>query len=266
MIDNPLWLSLRNVMEGRTCDGAPYDGKTIPYFSDVAKMLPLAKAAHDLHHFCIGHGRTTREADITATILVRKMLHYAVRKGPDYISSNPFEMDIIAARVYLLHRMECIPDAMGFRRYARLGYDYLRQQLQTPSVVLAREHAKHIAATPLPMVVWSSGPTTLHELTDPVHIYDEGIRLENCLASHFRRSAYSLHNVRYPDSLKHLTYAYRVKTGRLRLFSLRKGSDRIACFSLRGGVVDELMHRPGITEAERELLLRATKWAAHRPL
>lgn len=185
------------------------------------------------------------------THFARKMIFNARQGGT--LSENPNFITRAghAARAALAHP-EILFTGIGFPALVTkaLEDDAMKRRLASRPISIDDEIAE-MRAKALPpdlQPCWQDGDGfyQLFEFTHPFHVWEEGVRLNNCIARIFPyHSRTRLPSTADPALLHELQYWKDIEDRQLDLFSLRSGTSRIALFGMRQGSLEELsVHFP----------------------
>lgn len=247
----PLPFVLDHVLAGRTIHGRPADHGVIA----LPRALIMAQAYLCIGHFIIPSIKSKvhpSEVEATATRLLVSGAHYLIRVGSHGLDETTLASDAGHAATAIEHATPQALTTQSYGWFVRTGRERASQTENNREVhksVLTGFRERHLRApAPLapPDVVWRHRHHTLVSLRDPVQIFDEGIRLNNCLATHFMESLTPQSS--YPAALDRLIYANRVAKHGWQVLSLRQGAERIGVFALAASTVNK-----GTTPRAREV-------------
>jgi len=203
------WKAIENVLEGRTADGRD----SIPYKVSFTREMPaLRAAAHQLRLIlCHCHKELTVE-DVTP--LTVKLLWHLTRTGKT-TQNGILALSIIPFARAISHAPHLV------RGKGNLNSILRRQQLH-----LARERAKKWyglgEAMPERKVLWSNGPYTVEEATDPRHLVYDSLALGHCVGSLYNNAALAHAGLtpHDPDSIHYLHYWIKIRSREVSILTL----------------------------------------------
>jgi hypothetical protein len=238
---------LDNILAGKTARGAPFlspQGDMHLDFtnSDSIRMATIAALDISVRMF----GELDDEADRAFTFFARKVILFARRGGtlaanPSFLTRVIHAADVALTKPELLITPIGIPTmvSMALQQKARRA----REQLRTQTVDEEIADMAARACPPPPPSVWHDrdGHYHLVEFTHPFHLWEEGVRLDNCLC---RLNPYDPES-RVPGNadpalLHSLDYWTHLASASERLFSLRAGTARIALFHMHDATLVDL--------------------------
>lgn len=242
----PGQIILDNILAGKTAMGRPIPAPgdhRIPLKADNTTRLALY-AALELSD------RRLRDfgvfSDQAFTAFARKLLFFARRWGvqqerPSFLTRVALAADTVCARFDLLSTR------VGFATLVQLGLKDARQRETTANRPHTRDAEIALMrgkANPPPLeAFWESagGTFTLFELTHPFHIWEEGMRVGNCLTRVIPPDMHSQVDGNEPAKMLNILWYWRaVRNRELRLFSLRKGDTIAAILEVRGPTLRQL--------------------------
>lgn len=238
---------LDNILAGKTAQGAMFPSsegdKRLNFTHDDATRMVTA-AALDLSGRLFG--QLDQERDLQFTFFARKVILFARRGGtlaanPSFLTRVLLAADIALTRPELLTTPVGIPSlvSMALRDKAMRARQQQGQRTIDDEV---GDMASRVLPPP-PHSVWQDrdGHYELVEFTHPFHVWEEGVRLGNCLS---RLNPYSA-DTRVPGNadpalLSSLDYWSRIANFHDSLFSLRCGTARIALFQMHDATLVDL--------------------------
>ncbi len=238
---------LDNLLAGRTAFGEVYINER------EDRSLDFTKNPEIIGHTILGLNlaaeifKPTRgPRDVSFTHFARKLILFA-RKGGT-IAANPDFLTRVgyATRMAVLE-IGLLGCGIGFGGLVMRGMQEEARASRAGGNACIESQISDMAAKAgdpdAPPVVWrnDTGHYALHELAHPFHLWEEGMRLDNCLCRIFPHDARTrVSPCASPSLLWELEYWRHVENDHLRLFSLRSGTARIALLSVRRGALKEL--------------------------
>lgn len=257
---------LQRAIDGCSFTGVPGNHRPIRFFRDPA-IVGLMQFPTMILVRTINRALTDRqEIDTFSMVMLRKLLLHVIRQGPAYAHSVALITDVEAVARTVRHLPETVTNPASYTWYLEMdrlispvsplaSYTHLDAIAKLKSI-----HQENPADLPHPAVVWSNGDSTLVSLTEPLQIFDEGVHFGNCLATHFLKPL-SLGTLQYPQALEGLAYVHVIRQGTLALYSLRRGPQRLGCFSIKDRRIKELAAASGISPADSFLLNNLATYA-----
>lgn len=251
---------LANILDGRTALGRhipPPGNDPIAFPGDDATRMAVHTAL-DIASRMFGD---IGAKDEPFTAFARKMVFF-VRKSGVMHESPSFLTRVGHATDAACRHPKILSTTVGFAALVNIGLtikaEAANHRTTDPdgSRILTLDEEidcmRRKAKPPEPPVRWRSedGTYTLLELTHPFHIWEEGMRLNNCLSRvspHLSGSR--VKGTESPDRLQDLDYWDQVEDGALRIFSLRQDRFIAVAFSLKGRRMYEItVHLRNIPE------------------
>ncbi|MBS0251509.1 MAG: hypothetical protein JSR78_10665 [Proteobacteria bacterium] len=227
---------LSHVIAGRTVDGSPSDLPHLP-FSKSENILSAAAVAADLMMRILSSRRKLPAEERTQVLW--KLAAYVSKAGVRQESPSFFTRSALAAQ-FLVDKPRLITSRMGMGKIIELSLQGQRSrenrlaQERANGQELARAEpgcfipSKYSAenAPPRP-ITWLSLDRNfrLEELVHPAHLVEEGVHMHHCL------------------SWKTDDYWRSIRSGRRRIYSLRRGSEYLATFTHMDQSLTELTVR-----------------------
>jgi hypothetical protein len=253
MIDGPA--ILHNLIAGKTAAGHSSKLLAPIAFTADKEVRAVTIAALELAARMF---QGMDNGDLHFSRFAHKLLHFANRGGtlaenPNFLTRVGYAADVARTRTTL------IDGNIGFAALATLGMqdEAFRARIGQQGKSLEEEIAEMAEKVRVPAAhpAWESADRLyqLYELTHPYHVWEEGIRLDNCLCrvepSH---PSTRVHGNTHPDTLWALGYWTEIANKQIALFSLRSGTARIALLGFHGTTLREFSvqfpNEPGLWE------------------
>lgn len=231
-----------NVLNDRSANGRG----TIPYqiplrLSELQRHLPAILLAR------IMQGVTFILDEHQQTALAVKLLQYMARSAHS-VSDIVWSIDVAALQRAVNARPDIITSRAGIASMLRLAAQHEQQQAKQ----LARD-----AVRPR-RLLWSSGPYTLTEMTDPYHLREDGFAVGHCSGNHYDEGylATLSHNPTGRERLYALTYWRQMAYGHMRIFTLHHATKPVVtmAYAVHAHRLSEVVVRGHIFIAEDPLL------------
>lgn len=238
---------LDNILAGKTAQGAKFpfsQGDMCLDFTHNNATRMATAAALDLSGRLFGE--LDQERDLQFTFFARKIILFARRGGtlaanPSFLTRVLLAADIALARPELLITPVGIPALVSMALQDKAMRARREQGTRTIDEEIADMASR--VRPPAPYSVWRDrdGHYDLVEFTHPFHVWEEGMRLGNCLS---RLNPYNA-ETRVPGNadpalLPSLDYWAQISNFREALFSLRCGTARIALFHMHDATLVDL--------------------------
>ncbi len=238
---------LENILAGTTATGAPFlllPAQAIPFTHD-STIRNLTIVAIELAAWIYGDLEDRRNEEFS--LLARKIIAFA-RKGGTLCSYPSFLARVTSTTLFVRDKTELLLSNAGFAALATLAaeHEVYRRRPPRKPISVADEidlMRAQIGRPPPPVILWRSVDRCyeLFDLIHPFHIWEEGVRLDNCLAcidprvrsTRIRGSdpAVLLDDLEFWQGVRRQVYA---------VLSLRSGTSIIATLGVYGNALTEL--------------------------
>jgi hypothetical protein len=259
---------LDNLLAGFSARGAPllHEAGRVKAitFTKVRAIREETIAALDLSARIFGG--ITDENEEHFTHFARKMIFHARQGGTLADNPNFLTRAGHAARAALANP-QILLTGIGFPALVTkaLENDAMKKRLASRPISIDDEIAE-MRAKALPpdlQPCWQDahGLYQLFEFTHPFHVWEEGLRLNNCIARIFPYNAKTrVPSTADPALLQDLLYWKEIENNSIDLFSLRSGTARIALLRIRQGALIELSLQYPNEPSLWELLAEASEY------
>lgn len=259
---------LDNLLAGLSARGAPLlleAGRVKPIdFTRAHIIREETIAALDLTSRIFG-GITDENVE-RFTHFARKMIFHARQGGTLAENPNFITRAGHAARAALANP-QILLTGIGFPALVTkaLQEDAMKRRLASRTMTIDDE-IEEMRAKALPpdlQPCWQDSDSLyqLFELTHPFHVWEEGLRLNNCIARIFPYNAKTrVPSTADPALLQDLLYWKEIENNSIDLFSLRSGTARIALLRIRQGALIELSLQYPNEPSLWELLAEASEY------